>query len=106
MVRAKTHSDVKPGPVEQIPPVKLDPELPHFVFKSKFKEDKVTLVKGVKERLPDGSARITPGVLAEFNHYTWKTDDVKLAKILRDGIAARLLHGIPLHVFETTTIKE
>lgn len=99
-------STVQGSTNEPSAPVKLDPEVPHFVFKSKFKEDKVTLKKGLKETMPDGSMRVQAPVLAEFSHFTWITDDTNRAALLRAAIEERLLHGSPIHIQETTNIKE
>jgi hypothetical protein len=108
MVRVKKSElpEVEGGTNEQIPPVALAPEVPHFVFKSKYKEDKVTLKKGIKEQMPDGSARVQAPVLAEFSRFTWSTDDPVSAETLRGFIAQRLRDGVPLHIQETTTIKD
>ena len=78
------------------------PEVKHFVFKCKYKEDRVTLKKGTKELMPDGSAFVSPPVTAEFGRHTWSTDDANLAGILRDIIARRLLQRSPIHIQETT----
>ncbi len=99
-------SEVSGGTNEPSKPVKLDPAVPHFVFKSKYKEDKVTLKKGIKERMPDGSTRVEAPIMAEFNRYTWATDNTEYAEILRGGIANRLLNGNPIHIQETTSLKE
>jgi hypothetical protein len=99
-------SEVQGSVNEPTAPVKLSPDAEHFVFKSKYKDDKVTLKKGRKEQLPDGSTYVEPPVLAEFSRYTWVTDDPVYAEILRDGIKKRLLHGNPIHILETTSIKE
>jgi hypothetical protein len=106
MTKAKASEILRGGVAEQVVPPELDPEVPHFVFKSKYKEDKVTLKKGRKESLPDGSSRVEAPVLAEFTRYTWSTDDPASAEILRGFIADRLRAGNPLHILETTQIKE
>ncbi len=90
------------GTNEQVVPDKLDPEVPHFVFKSKYKEDVVTLKKGVKTVAPDGRMDVQPAVTAEFHRFTWATDDDDKASILRGFIAARFKDGTPLHILETT----
>ena len=91
------------GTNEQVVLPTLDPEVPHYVFKSKYKEDVVTLKKGKKDKFPDGTMDIVAPIAAEFHRFTWATDDADLALILRNNIAKRLKQGSPLHILETTT---
>lgn len=78
------------------------PEPPTFTFKSKFREDKVTLKKQIIEALADGSKRVTGTEFLEFSQNTFSTQDPEVANILREKIAAREKKGVPLHVIETT----
>ena len=95
-------ASLQTGTNEQKVVPELDPEVKHFVFKSKYKEDRVTLKKGTRELMPDGTAFVSPPVVAEFGRNTWATDDANLAGILRDIIGRRLLTGAPIHILETT----
>jgi hypothetical protein len=52
-----------------------------FTFKSKYRNDKVTLRKAVMKKNPDGTASImTPPEYAEFDRNDWSTTDAELAK--------------------------
>lgn len=72
-----------------------------FVFKSKFREDVVTLVTPTKVKHADGSTFVDPGKFAEFHRNTWTTEDPLEAQMLRDKIEERKLND-PLHIVETT----
>jgi hypothetical protein len=72
-----------------------------FVFKSKFREDVVTLDHPKKTKHADVSTFIDPGKFAEFHRNTWTTEDPFLAQKLRDKIEERRNHD-PLHIVETT----
>ncbi len=98
---AQRKASVVEGTNEQKVIAVLDPVLPHFVFKSKYREDNVTLRKPVRRELADGTAYMEPAVVAQFNRSTWATDDAELAKLLRDIIKRRLATA-PLHILETT----
>lgn len=106
MTKKATKADTVGGTNEQVVIAKLDPEVPHYVFKSKYKEDVVTLKKGKKEKFPDGTMDIVAPVAAEFHRFTWATDDSDLAEKLRNIIANRLKSGTPIHILETTDAKE
>ena len=80
----------------------LDPQEQHFVFKSKFKEDKVTLDKGSVETLPNGMKVATGARFADFSRFTFTTDSPDDAETLREFIKQRLKKGNPLHILETT----
>lgn len=72
-----------------------------FVFKSKYREDIVTLVTPRKIKHADGSTFIDPGKFAEFHRNTWTTHDPYEAQLLREKIEARR-DTDPLHIVETT----
>jgi hypothetical protein len=76
------------------------------VFKSKFRDDKVVLVKIGKVKEPDGSTTVTTDpVYADFSHNTWASTNQELAEKLRQRIADGLDPNNPLpalHIIETT----
>ena len=80
----------------------LRPEPTTFTFKSKFREDKLTLKKQIIEALADGSKRVTGTEFIEFSQNTFSTQDPEVARVLREKIADRDKLGVPLHVIETT----
>lgn len=109
MTKKKTTDDLQEtagGTNEQAVPVELDDEKPHYVFKSKFKEDVVTLKKGKKSALPDGTMNVEAPQTADFHRFTWATDDPEDAEKLRNIIERRLASGTPIHILETTEAKE
>ena len=73
-----------------------------FIFKSKFREDVVTLVTPIKTKHADGSTFVDPGKFAEFHRNTWTTQDPVSAQQLRQKIEERKDHD-PLHIVETTS---
>ena len=75
------------------------------VFKSKFRDDKISLTKAHTEKNPDGSKTVVSQSWADFSHNTWTTTDQEQAELLRKRIAAGLdpNHPLPaIHVLETT----
>jgi len=72
-----------------------------YTFKSKYSDDKITLVKSYKTKNPDNSYTFVSGYVAEFDHNNWFTYDPKMAQKMRDMIEERKDIN-PLHVFETT----
>lgn len=92
-----------PAPPERSPEeVVQEPEEPEtYVFKSKFRQDRVTLRKPLKTKHNDGSYSVDPGEYAEFERNTWSTNDAFKAQILRDKIKERQ-NMDPLHIVETT----
>ena len=82
-----------------------EPEEPkRFIFKSKFREDKVTLYKPHVELNPYGSKSVEGHKMAEFMRNTWSTDDPLDAEKLRTVIRNRTKRGASLGVVETTDI--
>ena len=76
-----------------------------FVFKSKYREDQVSLQKPQVESFSDGSKRVMGGSIIPFHRYTWSTDDPIQAEKLRAVIAQRLRLGDPIHIMETTGVE-
>lgn len=74
-----------------------------WVFKSKYKEDRVRLKAAEIVMEPNGSKRTVPAVVAEFSRNTWTTEDPELAALLRKKIESREPRN-PLGVVETTII--
>ena len=74
-----------------------------FVFKSKFRDDRVTLDKPSVTQYPDGSKSVEGHKMAEFSHNTWSTDSAEDAEKLRVTIQKRLKRA-PLGIIETTDI--
>lgn len=74
-----------------------------YVFKSKYREDKVLLEHGSKVEHKDGSKTIKSDVWAEFQRNTWSTKDPRLAGILRNQIE-EWEDIAPLHIMETTNV--
>lgn len=72
-----------------------------WVFKSKYREDRVTLKKPRKVKYDDGSVFVDAGEYAEFHRNTWTTDDAVKARKLREMIEERKDKD-PLHIVETT----
>jgi hypothetical protein len=77
-----------------------------FTFKSKFKRDKITLIKAHKVKNPDGSMTVlSPQVWADRN--TWSTTNPEYAGMLRQRIEDGLSDRSPLppiNVIETTNV--
>lgn len=76
-----------------------------FIFKSKFREDKITLRKPQTELNPDGTKSVHGHVMAEFNRNTWSTDDPQMAEAMRTAIHNRLKRGVPIEIVETTVLE-
>lgn len=76
------------------------------VFKSKFRDDKISLIKIGRVENSDGSTTVTKDqVWADFSHNTWATTNQEQAELLRKRIASGLDPNNPLptiHVLETT----
>ena len=76
------------------------------VFKSKFRDDKISLVKAKRIKNPDGSMTVVDDpIWADFSHNTWTTTDPERADMLRKRITDGLDPNHPLsaiHVLETT----
>ena len=76
------------------------------VFKSKYRDDKITLTKANRVKNPDGSmTTVANQEWAEFAHNTWATTNQERAELLRKRIADGLdpNHPLPaIHVLETT----
>jgi hypothetical protein len=104
-VNARKGSTKKEHPKSDISPEapKGNPEEIKYVFKSKFKRDKVLLDAGYRRTNDDGSKSIKNDVWAEFEHHTWITKDPALAEFLRRKIKTSKDVG-PLHIMETTNI--
>lgn len=75
-----------------------------FTFKSKYRDDMISLIKPLVETLADGSKRVRGATWAEFGHNTFSTRDGKIATLLRGKIKERLKGSDPLNVVETTSI--
>jgi hypothetical protein len=75
-----------------------------FTFKSKYRDDQVALFKSGEKRI-DGSIKVITE-WAKFDRNTWDTRDPKAAQRMRDIIAERKRDGNPIHIFETTNMKE
>ena len=85
---------------------KVETESPkHYVFKSKFREDKVTLRKPHTELNADGTKTVTGHEMAEFSRNTWSTDDPQRAEAMRTAIKNRQKRGTPLAIIETTVLE-
>lgn len=97
-------ADLETGTNEQ--KVIDEPEAPHYVFKSKYSDDSVTLTKPVKTVLPGGQVETVAEESAEFHRFTFGTDDAEKAEKLRGVIATRLKSGTPIHILETSNTKE
>jgi hypothetical protein len=98
----------KPGTEQTAEAVLATLEPEKFTFKSKFKRDKITLIKAHKIKNPDGSMTVlSPQIYAEFDRNTWSTTNPEYAGILRqrieDGLSDRSSLP-PLDVIETTSI--
>ena len=76
------------------------------IFKSKYRDDKISLIKAERVKLPDGTLAVTKNqTWAEFGHNTWATTNQEHAELLRKRIAAGLdpNDSLPaLHIIETT----
>jgi hypothetical protein len=75
-----------------------------YVFKSKFRADKIQLQVGHTIKNPDGSKSVIPDIWAEFERNTWTTRDPERADMLRKQIKQGEDSGRPLHVMETTDV--
>ena len=85
---------------------KVEPEkATRFVFKSKFREDKVTIDKPHVTLNPDGTKTVEGHRMAEFSRNTWATDDELDAEKLRTAIRNREKRGSTLNIIETTDIN-
>jgi len=73
----------------------------NYVFKSKYREDKVLLEHGYRRKHSNGTYSIKNDVWAEFARNTWSTKDPRLAGILRNQIE-EWEDIAPLHIMETT----
>lgn len=74
-----------------------------FVFKSKFRQDKVKLFEATYRRYADGTMRVaSPARWAEFEYNTWSTADKEAAQKMRDKIAECDRKGVPMKVWEAT----
>ena len=89
--------------VDETPKIEVLPvdEDKLYTFKSKFREDVITLRKPMKKDNPDGSTTLEPMVVAEFHRNTWFTKKAWEAGVLREKIEARK-HTDPYHIIETT----
>lgn len=80
------------------------------VFKSKYRDDKISLIKAKRVRNSDGSLTVLEDqVYADFSHNTWATTNQEQAEKLRQRIEAGLDPNNPLpaiHVIETTAIAK
>lgn len=72
-----------------------------YGFKSKYRDDRITLIKSYKTKNPDNSYTFYPGYVAEFDHNNWFTFDPDKAQLMRNLIEERKDIN-PLHVTETT----
>ena len=75
------------------------------IFKSKYRDDKISLTKAHTEKNPDGSKTVVSQSWADFAHNTWTTTSQEQADMLRKRIADGLDIGNPLpaiHVIDTT----
>jgi hypothetical protein len=76
------------------------------VFKSKYRDDKISLIKAKRVKNPDGSTTVLEDqVYADFSHNTWASTNQELAEKLRQRIADGLDPNNPLpalHIIETT----
>ncbi len=72
-----------------------------YTFKSKFREDVITLKKSHRKDNPDGSTTLEHRVDAEFHRNTWSTKKAWEAGVLRDMIQDRK-DTDPIHIVETT----
>lgn len=77
-----------------------------YIFKSKYRDDQISLTKGTVTTRPDGSRLIEGQELAQFANNTFTTYDAALADKLRQAIKDRKSTASPLQVFETTDLKE
>lgn len=76
-----------------------------YTFKSKYRDDVLSLDKGTIHRRADGSSLVEGRVDATFSHNTFTTHDEELAQKIRDVITTRKTEGRPLGIFETTNEK-
>ena len=87
---AKTSAD---NEVEEVKVLPADEDKEYY-FKSKFRQDVVTLIKPSKKDHKDGSTTTDPGAVAGFDHHGWKTTNAHHAGILRHIIEDRPEIGI------------
>ena len=73
-----------------------------FMFKSKYRDDCITLRKPMIERLPDGSKSFQAAQVAQFDRNTWITEDPEEAALLRNAITTRQRLRSDLGVWEVT----
>jgi len=104
----KKHTKANPtdaaGPTDPTPDKgQVDADEPKYVFKSKFRGDKVKLLEATYRRGADGVNRILkPTVWADFERNTWSTTVPELAEALRMRIKERDKLRNPLRVWEVT----
>ena len=99
-------TDVKLNKGGGPPPSEEDSVSKKHVFKSKYRDDKISLIKAKRVKNLDGSTTVLEDpIYADFSHNTWATTNQEQAELLRKRIAAGLDpdSSLPaIHVIETT----